>query len=145
MLKHFWVGALAGIASNVGDALSGVPLWPKTHRHTITVAIVGTGDNLASVKTFAQRRIERFERQKEGLQAFVDAGAVTQREADDLLATIHPANWGKNDPPWPSSWITKLSEEQKAFWVRVAQRAETQYEPTHKPTRWMRDLLGEDQ
>tara|TARA_B100001013_G_scaffold13396_1_gene7835 strand:+ start:2093 stop:2425 length:333 start_codon:yes stop_codon:yes gene_type:complete len=86
------------------------PLRPKTHRHTITVAIVGTEDNLTSVKTLTQRRIERFERQKEGLQAFVDAGAVTQRETDDLLATIHPANWGKNDPPWPSSWITKLSE-----------------------------------
>ena len=121
------------------------PPLAKTHSHTITVAIVGTEDNLASVKTLAQRRPKRLERQKEGLRAFVDAGAVTQREADELLATMHPANWGKSDPPWPSSWITKLSEEQKAFWVRVAQRAEAQYEPALEPQRWMRDLLGEDQ
>ncbi|MDE0874363.1 MAG: hypothetical protein OSA88_10880 [Acidimicrobiales bacterium] len=106
---------------------------------------MGTEDNLASVKTLTQRRPKRLERQKEGLRAFVDAGAVTQREADELLATMHPANWGKSDPPWPSSWITKLSEEQKAFWVRVAQRAEAQYEPALEPQRWMRDLLGEDQ
>ena len=118
---------------------------PKTHTRRVTVAIVGTEDNLASVKTLTQRRLERLEGQKEGLQAFVDADAVTQRQADELLATMHPANWGKNDPPWPSSWITKLSEEQKAFWVRVAQRAEAQYEPALEPQRWMRDLLGEDQ
>jgi hypothetical protein len=106
---------------------------------------VGTADNLAPTKTLTQRHLERFERQKQGLQAFVDAGAVTQREADELLATIHPANWGKNDPPWPTSWITKLSDEQKALWIGVAQQAEAQYEPARKPPRWMRDLLGEDQ
>jgi hypothetical protein len=118
---------------------------PKTHTHRVTVAIVGTEDNLAPATTLTQRRLERFERQKQGLQAFVDAGAVTQRKADELLATIHPANWGKNDPPWPTSWITKLSDEQKALWVGVAQQAEAQYEPARKPPRWMRDLLGEDQ
>ena len=118
---------------------------PKTHTHRVTVAIVGTEDNLASVKTLTQRRLERLEGQKEGLQAFVDANAVTQRQADELLATMHPANWGKNDPPWPSSWITKLSEEQKASWVRLTQQAEAQYEPARKPPRWMRELLGEDQ
>jgi len=94
------------------------------------------------VDTEASRTLER---QKQGLQAFVDAGAVTQREADELLATIHPANWGKNDPTWPTSWITKLSDEQKALWIGVAQQAEAQYEPARKPPRWMRDLLGEDQ
>jgi hypothetical protein len=106
---------------------------------------VGTEDNFAAAKTSTQRRLERFERQKQGLQVFVDAGAVTQQEADELLATIHPTNWGKNDPPWPTSWITKLSDEQKALWVRVAQQAETQYEPARKPPRWMRDLLGDNQ
>lgn len=118
---------------------------PKTHTGRVTVAIVGTEDNLAPAKTLTQRHLKRLEGQKEGLQAFVDAGAVTQRQADELLARIHPANWGKNDSPWPSSWITNLSDKHKALWVRLAQQAEAQYEPARKPPQWMRDLLGEDQ
>lgn len=67
---------------------------PKTHTRRVTVAIVGTEDNLASVKTLTQRRLERLEGQKEGLQAFVDADAVTQRQAE---ARYEPA---RKPPRW---------------------------------------------
>ncbi|MDG2022870.1 MAG: hypothetical protein P8J75_00225 [Actinomycetota bacterium] len=33
----------------------------------------------------------------------------------------------------------------KSIMGRVAQQAEAQYEPPHKPTEWMRDLLSEGQ
>jgi hypothetical protein len=39
----------------------------------------------------------------------------------------------------------KLSDQQKALWVGVAQQAEAQYGPAHYPPRWVRDPLGEDQ